>query len=102
MDNKNKVSVDDLEYAKEALSDMKEAFDTLDRFFRRVGGITYDRWKSYPKGHIAMAMSDDHGYMGKDMFTVEGLLETVSGESEDEDDEEDEDESYITPLKYPV
>lgn len=85
-----KLTQEDVEEAKEDLAVMVEKLRSLKSFFQKADSMTYQRFKSYPYGHIAMALSNDHEFCGKDTFTLEGLIEDVEGEIEPEPNENDE------------
>lgn len=86
--------------ALEIYYEIKDLMDELNTIFRRNGGMTYERWKSYPYAHIRIAMDNDHDYLGKNTFTVQELVKDL-GEDDDEDDvdnddaEEDSDDSGL-------
>jgi galactokinase len=79
---------EEVKRAKKSLETIQDEMENLDRFFRRVGGKTKERWSMYPKGHILMALSKESPYAGSAMFTVEGLINEAAGEDSDEENEE--------------
>lgn len=92
------IDQSDFDEAEEAYEQMVESFETLTTFFRRVGGITADRARMYPLGHIAMALNNDHEYVGKDPFTIFGLLDDIKSDlSEPDEDEDDDPEEEVVP-----
>jgi hypothetical protein len=78
----------DKERAQELLESVKECMRELNDIFRRADRLTRKRWQMYPCGHIAMALDHDHEYMGKSIFTVQGLIDGLP----DDDDESDDDD----------
>jgi hypothetical protein len=79
----------DKELAQELLDKIKECMSDLDDIFRSADHLTRERWRSYPKGNIAMSLDDDHGYMGSGTFTIQALIDDLPDDSDsDEDDEE--------------
>ena len=84
------ITQDDVDEAKENLQTIKDLISDLDSFFRQAGRQTFERWKAYPKGHITMALSKDHDFVGDDMFNVEDLIDEVESDLEPEEDDEDE------------
>lgn len=73
--------------AEELYDQIKQAMWELNDIFRREGGLTYQRWKSYPYGHIVMALDNEHDYLGKNMFTVQGLIDDLEDDDESDDDD---------------
>lgn len=77
---------DDIDEAREALDKMREAWNELDIFFSHAGGMVYERWKAYPRGHIQMAMSKEHDYLGSCPCDVQGLIDNVESAIDDKAD----------------
>ncbi|MGH1515543.1 hypothetical protein [Ralstonia solanacearum] len=51
-------------------------------------GSALDRAEDYWIAHITMAISDDHGYLGRSGCTLQDTIEEIES-GEDEDEEED-------------
>lgn len=49
---------------------------------RKTHGMTYDRMKAYWHGHIQMALTDEHSYVGKDGATMEDAIKDIEGEGD--------------------
>lgn len=82
-----------VEELQEILSDVKDKMDTFKQIVRRnAKDITYQRFKSYPYGHITMALDNDHDYVGKDMFTLEDIIREIEDQIEFEEEENEESE----------
>ena len=75
--------------AQELLDGIRENLQKLDKMFRRVGGVTYTRWKSYPYGNIRCMLDDDHDY-GKQSSTIDELIKDVEDEQKGVSDDEKE------------
>ena len=63
--------------------------ELLDEAFDLVPDHARARAESYWYAHIAMALDEDHGYLGGSMCSMQDTLEEF--DEEDEEDEEDED-----------
>lgn len=88
------IHVDSLNDAVDALETMENLVYELDNFFRRKDNIVYERWRGYVKSHIQMALSNEHEFIGSNMFTLRGLLTDIENCDDDDDSElADEDES---------
>lgn len=82
------LSQDEVEILRDHLETIEDSLGQIKRAFRKVGGITWERAKAYPLGAVEMALSDDHEYLGKNPFTIKGLIDSLDC---DEDEDEDED-----------
>jgi hypothetical protein len=76
----------------ERLSEIREEMETLldeARTIIRHSGdkLTQERFKGYVHSHIVMALTEQHEYLGKNMFTLAGLTEDLQSQVESEDDE---------------
>jgi hypothetical protein len=67
---------------------MFEMIEEIDQFLRRRYGydnLIYKRAKAYWLAHIEMALSNETGYLGKSMVTMEDTIEEMKMEYEDEE-----------------
>lgn len=80
----SKLTAEDVERAEEIVREMQERLEEFKRIVRRAGSTIYNRFHAYPEGHIEMALSNDHGWCGQDMFTLQGLAENMKDEVESE------------------
>lgn len=78
------------EQAADILEKIKDLMHDLDSVFRAEGGLTWERYKMYPRGHITMSLSNDHDYLGKETFTVQELIDDLDDGDDSEDDADDE------------
>jgi hypothetical protein len=49
---------------------------------RKSHRMTYDRMKAYWHGHIQMALTDEHGYVGSDGATMLEAVNDIEGEGD--------------------
>ena len=88
------ITQEEHDEATEILARMKEDMDRLDHIIRHSGEkMAYERWKAYPKGHILMALDNDHPYLGKNAFTVDDIISSLDVEGENEEDADDDTDS---------
>lgn len=76
------ASMNEVTRARELLEEIKDNLNELKKIFRRAGGITWERARSYPLAHIATSLDHDHDYLAREPFTIENLIEELS----DDDD----------------
>jgi hypothetical protein len=85
------LSEDDVDRAEHIVAEMIELLEEFDSIIRHAERrITYEQFKAYPKGHIAMALSNEHEYVGSNMFPLSDLVEKMRDELEPEEEDEDE------------
>lgn len=73
------------EIGQQLMDIAQEIKELADNAMRLVRGTPEEgRAKSYWYPHIVMALGEDHGYMGKNMFTMQNSAEALMG-SEDEE-----------------
>lgn len=81
------------EYTKaEALYEIKEVMLEATQRARQIlhgTGMTRERAVSYWLAHIEMALGDDHGYLGGDMFTMQSAIDELNDEGKRTDEPED-------------
>ena len=76
-----------------ALQEVKEIMEEGVKQAKRIlrgTGITQERAKGYWLASIQMAFSNEHEYLGKEMFTLQSAIEELA-ELENEDDDNDND-----------
>jgi len=73
------------EIQQEMLELLEEAKGIVSRK-RKTHRTTVERMKAYWHGHIAMALSDDHEYVGKDGATMEDAIKDIEGDGDSVDD----------------
>ncbi len=78
------------EDAAERLEDIKEEMETLltevQDILRELGNEQIaNRAEAYWFAHISMALSDDHGYLGRSSGTLQGTIDEIN--ALDEEDE---------------
>jgi len=72
------------EEIKEQIKELlDEAFDLVPE------GMTRERAESYWYAHIAMALDNDHGFIGGSMCSMQDTLEEFDEVEEEDDEEED-------------
>jgi len=59
---------------EEHLVTIKEALGAAEDLLRQHGGRVYERAKSYWLAHIAMALDNDHSYLGGSMVKMEDTV----------------------------
>lgn len=85
------LTQDDVNRAREIVEEMKNLMYEYADIIRMCNNkMTYERFHAYPKGHIEMALSNDHEYLGSNMFTLEGLCDDMQEEIEPEEGENEE------------
>jgi hypothetical protein len=62
----SKLTTAQVERFREIIVEMKELMDEAKRICRDGPRITQERAKAYCFGHISMALSDEHEYVGSD------------------------------------
>jgi len=69
----------------EMISLIKEASSLV----QSNGGIEWERAKGYWIAQIMMALSNDHPYLGQNMFTMQDTIQSLDPGDEEEYDEEE-------------
>lgn len=81
----------DRENALEIIEKMKELLYDFEAIVRFKGShMDMERFRQYPKGHILMALTNDHDYMGGCHFNLEALVDDIFPVKEEEIEEEEE------------
>jgi hypothetical protein len=84
------MTSEQVERADEIVDEMISLLDEFDSIVRQCDRkIIYERFKAYPKGHIEMALSNDHSFVGTSMFPLRELVEEMQGEVESDEEEDD-------------
>lgn len=74
---------------KEAASELEEIgeeilglIDRADKLLRHADPAEHDRASHYWLAHLRMAISDDHGYMGRSFNTLKDSVNTLAGDKD--------------------
>ena len=75
-----------LDRLKEIQTEMLELLDEADRILRHdIGGMIYERARSYWLAHVKMALTKDHGYLGGSMCDFEDTLKEIEEDGQEEE-----------------
>ncbi|MGA4113921.1 hypothetical protein ACI2VH_16690 [Ralstonia nicotianae] len=82
----------------EELTDIKEQMLELienARGLLKTGGFrsALDRAEDYWLAQLTMAISDDHGYLGRSGCTLQDTIEEIESDEDEEDEEDEEDDN---------
>ena len=86
------MRAEDHERLVEIKDEMKNMLEEAKELIRRnASDWVYNRAKSYWIGHIAMALDEEHDFMGSDGVTFQNTIDEVEveGNMEDEEDIDD-------------
>ena len=87
--SENDNIVEELEYIQEQMLDLLGQAEGL-----LHGTSEYDSAKAYWLAHVETALSNDHGYLGGSMTTMQDTIDALRDGGEDEDDDYDDDDDY--------
>jgi hypothetical protein len=74
---------------REIQAQMLECLDQAKRLIAQSGqDMTLQRAEAYWLAHARIALTNDHGYLGGSMCSMEDTIEEIEGASEDEVDED--------------
>lgn len=76
---------DTAENMEEARDRLVEALDDLQGYVSTLPSHIRERAKAYWTAHIAMAVDDDHGYLGGSMCTVQSTINELYEFIDDEE-----------------
>lgn len=72
---------------REVQQQMQDLVDQARRVLRRVGGTIHHRAEAYWLAHITTALSNDHGYLGGSMQTLEDTIDEIEELANDDDEQ---------------
>jgi len=71
----------------EIQGEMLELLDEADRILRHdIGGMIYERARSYWLAHVKMALTKEHGYLGGSMVDFEDTIKEAEEDLAEGDD----------------
>lgn len=71
---------------RELQAQMLECLDQAKRLIEQTGQhITLQRAEAYWLAHVRIALTNDHGYLGGSMCSMEDTIEEIAGSEDDED-----------------
>ena len=83
---KRQELVDEL---REIQAQMLECLEQAKTLIKQSGqDMTLQRAEAYWLAHARIALTNDHGYLGGSMCSMEDTIEEIAGAEEDEDDED--------------
>jgi len=94
-DKPRQISQSDFERLQEIKDEMVDLLEEAKRLIASGPRHTYERAKSYCLAHIAIALDDDHGYIGSDGANLQRIINELEPDEPDEPDEDDEDQSDL-------
>jgi hypothetical protein len=94
-----KITQEAIDNLKEIQGQMTDLLEEAAGIIRMNGSrVDYERFKGYVQGHIATALSNDHNFLSKNMFTLEGIISDLEANVEPEEDEDEEEEEEEHPM----
>lgn len=78
------VAVEVLEEAKE---EIEAALEKAYRALHTVGGITFERARSYWYAHVRMALDKNHDYLGGSMITMQDTIDELEADADEGDED---------------
>lgn len=93
-DKPRQIRQSDFERLQEIKDEMLGLLEEAKRIIASGPRHTYERAKAYCLAHIAIALDDDHDYVGSDGANLQEIIDELDPGEPDEDDEEDEEDLH--------
>lgn len=86
MANKSTISSSQIERLQEIKDEIKELMNEAKQIIRQGRPIIWERARGYCYGHIVSALDNDHEFMGREMFTLQNIIDELKSDLEPEEE----------------